>query len=238
MSGILGAMAQPEPLGGQIADVGGAYLAVMAILAALLERERSGQGAYLDVSLADAAVPFALMAWVETLVTGKESGPTSLTGALACYGVYETQDGQHVALAALESKFWHNFCRAVDRPDLEAGDHLDPARQADLCRELKALFASQTAAEWQDLLADANCCFSLLVATEQLDQVEQFQGRGNLGMSADGRPWIRSPLQVGDDFGAISVNVPGYGEHSREVLSEAGYTREEIDALVNARVIL
>src|SRR5262249_16996469 len=94
MSGILGAMAQPGPLGGQIADVGGAYLAVMGILAALLERERSGQGAYLDVSLAEAALPFALMAWVETLVTGQQDGPTLLTGALACYAVYQTQDSQ------------------------------------------------------------------------------------------------------------------------------------------------
>ena len=104
------------------------------ILAALLERERSGRGARVVVSMTHRAHELAQFA-----------GP--LTGRLACYRIYETADCRHVTVAALEPKFWRRFCEVAERPDLLA-------RRDDGHAELEELFRTKTLAEWMELFAD------------------------------------------------------------------------------------
>jgi crotonobetainyl-CoA:carnitine CoA-transferase CaiB-like acyl-CoA transferase len=105
----------------QIADLlGGALSAVMGILAALVDAQRSGEGRYVDVAMTDCTlahnvVPFARATWEGE---ARPRGEDALNGGLPCYGVYETADGGYMALGALESKFWQAFCEAVARPDL------------------------------------------------------------------------------------------------------------------------
>jgi crotonobetainyl-CoA:carnitine CoA-transferase CaiB-like acyl-CoA transferase len=114
-----------------IADLGGALTIVARVLAALLERERTGRGARIVVSLADVARELAPF-----------GGP--LAGELACYRIYATADGRHLAVAALEPRFWARLVELVERPDL-AG------RAADGHGELEALFASRPLAHWVEL---------------------------------------------------------------------------------------
>ena len=111
-----------------VADIAGALAIVARILAALLERERTGRGARIEVALADVARELAPF-----------GGP--LTGELACYRIYRTADGRHLTLAALEPRFWARLVELVGRPDL-----LD--RAADGHAELTALFASRPLADW------------------------------------------------------------------------------------------
>jgi alpha-methylacyl-CoA racemase len=227
-AGLVGATAQPQVPGGQFADIGGAYAAIAAINAGLFRRERDPerQGAYIDISFAEAALPFALYAWTEGVVG--QPVPGQLSGGLACYNVYPCADGLPVALAALETKFWTNFCNAIERPDLIAV-HLIPDQQTELKQELQTIFSQRDRADWQRLLGDADCCFSVIAAPSAIHENEQFKARGALGRFDDGTTWLRSPLRISDHTPEIINDIPGYGEHTREVLSAAGYSDDEID---------
>ena len=228
VAGMTGAMNIPQPMGGQIADIGGAYAAIAGISAALFGRERTGEGMYLDLSLFESALPFMLTTWVESILPG-DHVRGGLTGRLACYNVYAAADGESVALAALEPKFWTNFCIAVERPDL-IDAYTDPARQDDLTAELSALFASRSAAGWAALLEEADCCFTRVNTPDDALTDPHVQARGLLGVTAQGMPWMRSPIRLGD---APEIKAPpGYGEHTRAVLREAGFADAEIDRLI------
>jgi alpha-methylacyl-CoA racemase len=131
----------------QAADLGaGAQAAVIEVLAALLERARSGRGARLVVSMTHGSHRF-----VAHRLHG-EPVPRLLTGGTACYRIYETSDGRHLTVAALEPKFWRNLCALLDRPDLI--DHaFDPHLP-----ELEELFRSRTQRDWLDLLEGKDTC--------------------------------------------------------------------------------
>jgi alpha-methylacyl-CoA racemase len=131
----------------QVADLAaGAQAAVIEILAALLERERSGAGARIVVSMTHNAHAFAAHR-----LTG-EPVPRLLTGGAACYRIYETADARHLTVAALEPKFWRTLCDLVGRPDL-----IDRAFEADL-PELAEVFRSRTLAEWRATLEGRDTC--------------------------------------------------------------------------------
>ena len=234
-TGVLGAQLEAQTPASQVADIGGAYVAVMGILAALLQRERTGVGDYIDAAMCEAVMPFALVALVEAMTEQAESPFFSLRGDSACYRVYRSRDGQALALAALEAKFWANFCRAVGKPDW-IPQHAERQAQPALIEEVAALFASQTTAHWQALLADADCCFTPVAAPGELLDDPQLQARGTLGRDEAGTPWLRSPIRLGaaqTDPGS----APGHGQHTREMLMELGYTADDIAALRDDGVI-
>ena len=235
VGGLTGAMQFPQPMGGQIADMGGAYIAVAGILAALLRRERTGIGGFVDTSLAESALPFNIYNWTEAATTGIQAGQGHLTGGLAYYRVYTAQDGVSVALAALEEKFWRNFCAGVGRPDW-LGFHGRPEVQSTLQSELSAMFATRTAAEWEALLGSADCCFTVIPPTSEAHNNTQFQSRGLLGLTADGQPFMRSPIRIDGELPVLGA-VPGYGEHTRSVLIDYGFSAEEISNLIESACV-
>lgn len=235
IAGIPGSMETPQVLGAQIGDIAGAYMAMNGIMAALFRRERTGEGAFVDVSLFESSLPFALQAWIEAQALGTKGGEGGLSGGNAFYRIYRARDGKTVSLAAMEPKFWGNFCTAVERPDLIA-DYILPERQKYLRAELEELFALKTADEWATHLKDVDCCFALVNPPEALGNDPHVQARGLVGRGADNSLWMRTPLRIdGMDFAPGSV--PGYGEHTRAALQEAGYTAAEIDVLVSKGVV-
>jgi len=189
LAGVVGAMEKPQVLGGQVADLGGAYVAVAGITSALFRRERTGEGAFVDVGLSEAALPFSLYNWTEAETLGLPAGEGVLTGGLACYRVYMTKEGRAVALGALEEKFWLNFCTAINRPDLiEYHQQID--KQAYLRRELAEIFAQKTAPEWDVELMYADCCFTVVKTPAEIGNDPHYQARGMLGKFEDGTTWI------------------------------------------------
>lgn len=149
----------PVPIFPPLADHSGAMQAVNSILAALFRRERTGQGAFIDVSLFEAALSWnylsltpAARGQVAACGEGELSG-----GAAAWYAIYETKDNRHFAFAPIEAKFWRNFCLAVERDDLIERQH-EPQPQDDLMATLRDLFKTRTLAEWAELLIPADCC--------------------------------------------------------------------------------
>ena len=129
----------------------GALGAVTEILAALLERGRTGRGARLTISMTHGA---------HRLVSHRLGGdplPRFLTGGIACYRIYETADGRHLTVGALEPKFFVRLCEVVGRPEL-AELHLVEGRQEELAGELGAVFASRPLAEWLELFDGEDVC--------------------------------------------------------------------------------
>ena len=121
--------------------------AVIGILAALVGRERGGDGASIDVSMHEAALYWLMVPAARELVEGGDAAGAGLPtfGDHACYNVYRTKDGEHVALGALEPKFWLAFCAAAGRDDLAARHLSDAADQRALIADVRAIFASQHA---------------------------------------------------------------------------------------------
>ena len=126
----------PVVPGLQIADITGAYHGVMGILAALIERGRTGMGKFVDVSLTEASASFLVMALGQYATDGKppRRGIGELNGEIPAYGIYETRDGRYMALGALEPRFWGAFLKAAGREDLmmegwESGERATKVKQ-------------------------------------------------------------------------------------------------------------
>ncbi len=234
-NGVLGAGLEPSTPGAQVADVSGAYVAVMGILAALLKRHHSGEGDYVDVALSEAAMPLALTAWVEAQTTPANSGFISLRGESACYRVYTCADGEAVALGAVEVKFWANFCNAVEQPEWIEHQHVR-SQQPALIAAVAELFRTKTAAEWAARLNEADCCFTRVIAPDELLADPQIAARDLLGVDERGVPWIRSPIRLGGD-GISRLPAPAHGEHTAELLRDVGYSDGETRTLMKNGVI-
>ena len=136
----------------QAADLAaGALSAALEILAGLLERERTGQGPRIEISMTHGS---------HRLAAHRVAGdplPRLLTGGLASYRIYATADGRHLTVGALEPKFFARVCEVVGRPEL-AERQYDPAAQDGLTEELAAIFATRPLAEWLELFDGEEAC--------------------------------------------------------------------------------
>jgi crotonobetainyl-CoA:carnitine CoA-transferase CaiB-like acyl-CoA transferase len=146
--------------GVQIADLaGGSMQAVIGILLALAERQKTGRGAMVDVSMMHGslwmlAVPLMLHATQRPTARGD----ALLTGRYACYNLYQTAGGRWLAVGALEPKFWENLCRALECEEFIAHQFAERARQREMIDTLGETFRRRTAEEWFELLKDRDVC--------------------------------------------------------------------------------
>ena len=228
----------------QIAGAGGGSLnAALGILAALIRRERTGAGQYLDVAILDGLAPFLALTMSQYLADGQltRRGESLVGGGYAFYNVYETADGKFLALGALEEKFWVEFCKAVGREDLIAEQFAPAPRQDELIEEVRAIIRQKTRQEWVDLLSQYDTCFSPVNNLEEALQDPQIQHRGL---------WFKGQHPVDGEIGQMAFPIkfsadqpgwrmppPSYGENTEEILKDLGYSDEEI-ADLGARGII
>ena len=182
IAGVLavnGPAERPVPLGVQVADLcGGAWPAVAGILAALLRRGVTGQGAHVDISMADGVAAMLTMpqAMADARGTPLEREREQLNGGAACYRVYRTADGRHVALGALEPQFFARFCAAAGVPELAERQFDDGGRGP--VEALTALFATRTRDEWARLGHEHDCCLAPVLTGDEPRSDPQLQARG------------------------------------------------------------
>lgn len=220
----------PALPGVQIADLaGGALWGATAILGALVGRERTGQGAHLDISMTEGAL--ALLAAELGNMDAGGSHPTrgteALNGGLACYGVYATKDQRFLAVGALEPKFWIALNQAIGRAPDVAELIGKPDQQARVRDELAQIFATKTAAEWHAQLAEHDCCVEIVAELDELPRHPLHRARDVFFELPGAVTQVRTP--VGEP--ANKTMPPRLGEQSRAVLGEYGFSDEEIAAL-------
>jgi alpha-methylacyl-CoA racemase len=233
----------PVQSAGQIADLGGgALMAAVGILVALHERQTSGEGQLVDVSMADGALSWLGMVAARMLADGvaPQRGELELAGGLTCYRPYRCADGW-VTLGALEPKFWQAFCRGVGREDL-IERQLDPSG-SDTQREVEAIFAGRTRDEWTAFAGEHDCCLEpvlgldealdseLVRAREMVVEIEQPGAERPVRLLGVPVKLSRTP---GDPRRAPG---PSLGQDTEAVLSALGYGAEEIARLVEAGAV-
>jgi crotonobetainyl-CoA:carnitine CoA-transferase CaiB-like acyl-CoA transferase len=226
----------PQPPGFQLADVAGGLWSVIAILGALHARQKTGQGAVLDVAMSEATMPFAIAALTSAFATGTSArGGEHLTGGIAPYSTYATKDGKHVALGALEPKFWKSFCEGVgidfDMTAMMPGPH-----QREWKSKLAAIFASKTRDEWTAFGAQRDCCLEPVLGPSELQNDEHLRARNVIVKQLT--PWgesVQLRLPVGDP--SQSAPAPAMGQHTDAVLRERGFSDAEIAELRAANVV-
>jgi len=227
---IAGALAgSPHMPATQTADVVGAWSAAAAVLGALLQRHRTGRGAWIDQALLDAAGHAAVTAWAAESAGPREVGePLMLTGAIPCYALYRTRDDGWLALAALEPRFWQRLCRALGRKDLIFKQY---ARDAGVRRQVAALVAERTRAEWALFMAEHDVPAEPVLSLSEALAHPQVRHRELVRPGDDQLPRLGYPALVDGERPRGGEHFPELGEHTEAVLDELGYAPEEIDAL-------
>jgi len=215
-----------------IADIaGGTYPALFNILLALRQRDQTGQGAFIDVSMAENLFPFMYWALGDGQVAGAwpGSGDALVTGGSPRYRLYPTQDGRFVAVAALEDKFWASFVQAIDLPEDLRDDARDPQATMD---GIGAILRARSAAEWEPLLHKADCCCTLVKTPQEAMQDPHFKARGVFDgqlQNADGDIIAALPTPIARPFRVSAdgpVRVSELGEDNSDVLGNAASNKD------------
>ena len=174
-----------------VADTTGSLFAVIAILGALRGRDRSGRGCAIDIGLADVAAPLQIFQVTDYGARGYSPArnETYLNGGAAYYRVYATREGRHVALGAIEDKFWQRFCEAAGHREWIARA-AEALPQESLTASLAAFFGQVTLAECIARFAGADCCLTPVLSVGEALESEHFRGRGLVrrGVGGDLQP--------------------------------------------------
>lgn len=170
----------PPPLGIQVADVaGGSHHAVMGILAAVVHRQQTGEGQYIDISMTDAAFALNAMAGAACLAGGQEPEPESaLLNGGSFYDYYQTKDQRWLSVGSLEPQFSARLCDTLGLPEMKSHAlSQDPRHQQEMKAALKKAIGGKTLAEWQGIFARQDACVEPVLTLSEAAEHPQLKAR-------------------------------------------------------------
>ena len=223
--------------GVQIADIaGGTLYAVIAILLALISREKTGKGQFCDVAMMDGALSLLAYTIGEWSGWGRlpERGNDVLTGGYACYQIYDTKDKRFVSLGAVEDKFWQEFCEKIGRPEY-VEVQWEPERQRDIIDDIRAIMRQKTRDEWVEFFAASDICFTPVLTLDEVCEHPQVLAREMAlripNFKDSGRDLVLTgiPIKLSETSGEARFEFPALGEHNEEILQAVGYSAADIE---------
>ena len=230
--------------GVQIADIGGGgMMAAIAILAAAIHREKTGEGQFLDISMMDGVISWLSMHAGKYFFDKElpKRGEMQLSGRYACYQVYPTKDGRHMSLGALEPKFWMNFCEAIGRRDLIYKQFIEGEERLRVIEEIRDFFKTKTQKEWVEFFNNVDACCEPILTFEEVFQHPQVLHRQMVieyEHPVEGKiRQVGNPIKSSQYPFEIRIPSPAWGEHTMEVLKAIGYSEEEIKHFKEVKAI-
>ena len=223
----------PVLTGMQIADIAsGSYNSIIGLLSAIIYRQATGKGQYVDISMTDGMIAFNAMVGASFLVTGQEPGREGhyLNGG-SLYDFYETKDHQYISFGGLEPQFFSAFCQAIGRSDLIAGSVMPPNGEQ-VKKEVREIIKTKTRDEWTEWCKQWDACFEPVLTLSEALNDPLVKERGmivEIGLPGGGQvKQLANPIKFSESpprYDQVGLPV---GTHTREVLQELGYDDQEI----------
>jgi len=238
-AGILNLVGEPDRPpsipGVQIADIAGGGMALLA-------RQKTGRGQYIDISMTDGMVGFLPAVMFFQKLTGREPerSDTVLSHRYACYNTYETADGRYLSIGAVENRFWRKLCEILEVPEYSALQY-DDERRLEITDRLRRTFKSKTLTEWESVLGDADICWGRIQSLSEVLDDPLFRER-EVVVEIEGRDGRRSktlgvPVKLSDTPGAVRTPPVEFGESTSAILRELGYDENTIHELSEQGVV-
>jgi len=222
----------------QISDLQAAIHAAVAILAALYRREKTGKGEFIDISLMDAAVASMIMP-LSFYFAGMptERGRLPLSGAVPFYNVYETADRKFVSIAPLEAKFWVELCKALGLERYQDRQFASEETYEKIRGDLARVFRQKNRDAWVRILNDRGVPCAPVYDIHEIPADPHVRSRemiAEMETQAFGRlRQLATPIRMSGNPLSIRLPPPRLGEHTLQVLQDAGYSAEDVERLAS-----
>jgi crotonobetainyl-CoA:carnitine CoA-transferase CaiB-like acyl-CoA transferase len=228
-----------------VGDIGaGGMVATIAILLAIIWREKTGKGQYIDVSMLDGLISFMLPVLADFLMAGDKSprGECLSTGGFAAYNTFKTSDGKYIAMGNSEPQHWRNFCKKICREDFIEYQYAKGDKRKEILSFITELFTKRTRDEWIKEMEGEDICISPVNTVDEVLSDPHVVERGLLqevhrSMKSDKIPILRVPMKMSENPGEIKTPAPEIGQHTEEVLIGLGYTKKDIVRLQRNKIV-
>ncbi|HKN10778.1 MAG TPA: CaiB/BaiF CoA-transferase family protein [Pseudomonadota bacterium] len=241
---IIGRKDQPPTIPHNIlADyAGGGMHGAIGILAALVARNQSGRGQYVDISMLDGTIALLAQAFSIFFATGQlpKRGEGLLDGGIPNYNAYLTADNRYITIGALEPWFFANLCRALGREDFIEHE-FNPAKRAEIHAFFEQTFKTKTRDEWFELLTRTDVCVGRMLTLEEVGEDPQVKARRMIvELEAPGGRKVKQvgiSVKLSQTPGSIRSLAPELGQNTNELLTELGYSGTDIERWTNQGAI-
>ncbi len=218
-----------------IADyAGGGMHGAIGVMAAIIARQTTGRGQYVDISMMDGSLALLAQAFATYFATGEVGprGETIMDGAMPNYDTYLTSDDKYITVAAMEPWFFANLCRLAGREDLIPYE-FSRERRGELRQSLTDMFKTKTRDQWFEIMSKTDICASKMLTLDEVPDDPQVKARNMiLELEApDGRKvrQVGISVKLSDTPGSVRSLGPSLGQHTGEILGGLGYSAAEIE---------
>lgn len=221
---------------------GGALFAIIGILTALLARERTGKGQFVDIAMTDGVISLLVQLTQQYFKDGEVPRPAAmrLNGGLAHYNVYQAKDGRWIAVGANEPYFFATVCRLIGRPDLAQRQH-ETAWRDRIEAAFREAFKTKTAQEWHDLMAPEETCVTKIYDfTETFSDPQVLHRQMALELEHPVAGKVRQvgfPVKLSETPASVRRFAGLKGQDTESVLRDLGYSAEQVQRLRERRAV-
>ena len=215
-----------------LGDIGSALHAVIGILCALMAREKTGKGQFIDISMTDSVLPFlsvSLLRYFRDSFIPKRGWPST------AINVWKTRDNKFVSTGLIEPYFWERFCRALGREDLIPHQRAKGEKLQEVYSAIKEAFLTRTRDEWFQIMKDADTCVSPVLELDEVVNDPQLVSRDmfpEFDHPTEGKvKQLGMPIKLSDTPATFRSFAPLIGQHTDEILQGLGYTDQQIKEL-------